>query len=250
MKTIILMLWAALMASALGLVAQEPLGKLEIRCLVGDVYVFTTYQAIGGNPFPSNGLYAVTPEGVLMIDTPWDTTQSQALLDSILVRHGQKVRICVATHFHDDRTGAFAHYAAQGIPTYSSRATWQLCQERGQQQAQHTFSADTAFHLGGLTCETFYPGPGHAPDNIVIWLPGARILYGGCLVKSVQSGTLGNLSDADAAQWPQAIRAVKTRFPHPRWIIPGHQGWQSRKALRHTLKLLKEYDTAKRRKQG
>src|SRR5688572_5108563 len=56
---------------ALGLHSQG----LELHPLTGDVYLYTTYQDYEGNPVPANGLYVVTDAGVLLIDTPWDTTE-------------------------------------------------------------------------------------------------------------------------------------------------------------------------------
>ena len=59
--------------------AQTNNEKLSITHLAGDYYIFTTYKPINGNPFPSNGMYCVTDSGVVLFDTPWDTTQFQTL---------------------------------------------------------------------------------------------------------------------------------------------------------------------------
>jgi metallo-beta-lactamase class B len=220
--------------------AQTPLHKLDITHLEGNFYVFTTYKDLGGNPFPSNGLYCVTAEGVLLLDTPWDSTQFGPLLDSIALRHGKTVRMCISTHSHDDRTAGLEYFREKKIATYSSALTRRLCLENGEKLAESVFLQDTIFRLGGVELQTYYPGPGHAPDNIVVWFPAARILYGGCLVKSKDAKGLGNLADADKAHWPKAIQAVQAKFPKPRWIIPGHGKWSSRASLKHTLYLLKQ----------
>ncbi|MGG2368003.1 hypothetical protein ACE4ZV_27045, partial [Salmonella enterica] len=52
--------------------AQVP---LQIKKVASGIYVFTTYGAYKGEKVPANGLYAVTPKGVILIDCPWDTTQ-------------------------------------------------------------------------------------------------------------------------------------------------------------------------------
>ena len=105
--------------------AQKQTTKnLKITHLTSDYYIFTTYKPINGNPFPSNGMYCVTDNGVIMFDTPWDTTQFQPLLDSIANRHNKKVVVCIATHFHDDRTAGLEYYKSKGIKTYSSKQTF------------------------------------------------------------------------------------------------------------------------------
>lgn len=226
------------------LLAQCLLGsaqKLEIHALTENAFVFTTYKEFAGKPFPSNGLYLVTEEGVLLIDMPWDTTQCLPLLDSIEARHHLPVRWSISTHFHDDRTGAIDILKRQGVKTYSSQQTQALCREKADPIAEFGFSKDTIFQLGEWKIETFYPGAGHAPDNIVIWIPEMRLLYGGCFVKSTDSKGLGYLGDADTKNWARGLKVVKRKFRHPKWIIPGHQAWATTKSLKHTAALLKSY---------
>ncbi|HVK40214.1 MAG TPA: subclass B1 metallo-beta-lactamase [Candidatus Kapabacteria bacterium] len=212
---------------------------LEIRHLGGGFHVYTTYRDVGGSPFPSNSLYVVTKRGVIMIDTPWDTTQTRPLLDSIAARHRQPVVLCVVTHYHDDRTAGLDVLRERGIPTWSTRRTDELAAASGDRRASHVFERDTTFTVGGITLRTYYPGEGHTRDNIVIWFPASRVLYGGCLVKSVESPGLGNLADANVGAWERTITRVIRRYPKPRVVIPGHFGWQSRRALRHTLELVR-----------
>lgn len=211
---------------------------LRITPLTENFFVFTTWQDIDGNPFPANGLYVVTGSGVIMIDTPWDTTQTLPLLDSIRTRHRQPVMLCISTHFHNDRTGGVDQLRRLGIETWSSVYTQQLARQKGMPVPEHTFLQDTLMRVGSVTFRPFYPGPGHTPDNIVVWFPEARVLYGGCFIKSTEAGTLGNLSDADISAWPASLRKVSQAFHKPRFIIPGHQSWQSRSSLKHTLRLL------------
>jgi metallo-beta-lactamase class B len=212
--------------------------KLEISHLTGNFYIYTTYKDFNGAPFPSNSMYVVTNDGVVMIDTPWDSTQFQPLLDSIERRHNKKVVMCIATHFHDDRTAGFDFLKSKGIQTWSSRNTFELCKKENNSQAEFTFANDTTFTVGGLTFNTFYPGEGHTSDNIVVWFPHEKVLYGGCFVKSTEATGLGNIEDANVAEWANSIRRVMKEFPGLAYIIPGHNGWKSNASLKHTLRLL------------
>jgi metallo-beta-lactamase class B len=153
------------------------------------------------------------------------------------------VRWSISTHSHADRTGSINILRRHGVATYASSATKALCIAKGECVPAFTFAQDTTFHLGSLTVEAFYPGPGHTPDNIVVWLAGSRILYGGCFVKSTQARNLGNLADADVDQWPASLASVTKRFPDPAFIVPGHESWHSKKSILHTLKLLRRHST-------
>jgi metallo-beta-lactamase class B len=213
---------------------------LTITHLTGDFYIFTTYKNIDDKPFPSNGMYVVTKDGVIMFDTPWDFTQVIPLVDSIYNRHRKHVVACIATHFHDDRTAGLDIMRRQGAKTYSSTKTLELCKRHNEKQAQYTFLNDTTFTFGQYTFKTFYPGPGHTEDNIVIWCPQEKVLYGGCFVKSTENTSLGYIIDANLPAWKTSVKRTIKKFKHPACVIPGHFGWQSTEALQHTLELVKK----------
>ena len=215
--------------------------RLEISPLVGDLYVFTTYQRFGALLFPSNGLYVVAEEGVVMIDMPWDTTQLQPLLDSIRFRHKKEVLMSVSTHWHEDRTGGVKFFRSKGIRTYSSKKTKELCLENGVTPPEYSFVTDTTFKVGSHTINIFYPGHGHTVDNIVVWLEEEQVLYGGCLVKSYEASNLGYIKEADLESWPEAIRSLQLKYPNARHVIPGHEDWKKNRSLERTLKLLKKH---------
>lgn len=224
---------------AFGQAIQAP---LTISHLTGDFYIYTTYKAFEDATFPANGMYIVEEEGIVMIDGPWDSTQLHPLLDSISRRHEKPIIMCIATHYHDDRTGSFEELSANEIKTYSSKQTQKLCIEKHEPKAQYTFTPDTTFQMRNHPFQVIYAGEGHSPDNIVIWFPKDKILYGGCLVKSTESPNLGNLSDANPISWTNTIKKVQKLCPHPKYIIPGHFAWKSKKSLTHTLHLLKQYN--------
>ncbi len=213
---------------------------LKIVHLTGDYYIYTTYKWLDGKLFPANGMYLLTNSGVVMFDSPWDSSQFQPLLDSIDHKHHMKVVLCIATHFHEDRTGGFDFLKQKEIATYSSKMTYDLCKQKGEKQAAFYFMGDTVFRIGDHVFEIYYPGEGHTKDNIVIWCGDQKILYGGCLVKSTENNSLGNISDASLDLWPISIKNVMGKFPRPAYTIPGHFGWEGKSSLQHTLNLLKQ----------
>jgi metallo-beta-lactamase class B len=149
--------------------AQPANNNLKISPLTGDFYIYTTYNLYKGNPYPANGMYLVTNKGVVIFDSPWDTTQFQPLLDSIKLKHNKNVILCIATHFHEDRTGGLEYYKQQGIKTYTTRKTDELSKTKGMKRSEFLLDKDTVFTIGQYSFQTYFPGEGHAPDNIVIW---------------------------------------------------------------------------------
>jgi metallo-beta-lactamase class B len=187
-------------------------------------------------------MYLVTPQGAVMFDTPWDTTRFQPLLDSIMIRHHKKVIICVATHFHGDRTNGLEYYRKAGVKTYTTKQTDDSSRVRNEKRAEFLIYKDTVFKAGPYSFQTFYAGAGHTADNIVIWFEKEKILYGGCFVKSADADDLGYLGDAKVKEWEPAIRKIQLNCKKPEYIIPGHGPWNSKEALTHTLDLIKSYE--------
>jgi glyoxylase-like metal-dependent hydrolase (beta-lactamase superfamily II) len=213
---------------------------LKISHLTGDFYIFTTYQKYQDTIFPANGMYLVTNDGVVLFDTPWDRTQLEPLIEQIKAKHNKNVVMSFSTHFHEDRTNGIEFLKTKGVKTYTTRQTDALSQKTGKERAKFLLAKDTFFTVGKYRFQTFYPGEGHSPDNIVIWFPKEKILYGGCFIKSVEARDIGNLSDANINEWANSVKRVQANFKNPKFIIPGHDGWQSLDALNHTLKLIEE----------
>jgi metallo-beta-lactamase class B len=222
-----------------GICFSQP--KLEIVRITENIAVYTTYGSFNGESFPSNGLLLNTAEGVVILDSPWDKTQFQPLLDSVKKIYGKPAIACIATHSHEDRTNALDFFRKKGVATYTTAKTDSLSVKKGEMRAEHLFYGDTTFDFGGTKIGAFYPGPGHTPDNIVLWIPSADLLYGGCFIKSTEAPTLGNLADADPAQWKLSLKRTMKRYRHPEYVIPGHEGWESRRSPKHTKKLLKKF---------
>lgn len=218
---------------------QKP--KLEISHLTENFYVFTTYNLYKGNSVSANGMYLVTNSGVVLFDSPWDTTQFQPLLDSIKARHNKTVVICIATHSHKDKTAGLQFLKERGVKTFTTKQTDDISKRKGEKRAAFLMEKDTVFSVGQYKFETYFAGQGHTADNIVVWFDKEKVLYGGCLVKSVEATDLGNVEEANVKAWPATIKNIQAKFKNPKFIIPGHQSWTSRKSLDHTLELIKAY---------
>ena len=221
---------------------QASNSNLKISHLTGDFYVFTTYNLYKGSRIPANGMYLLTNNGVVMFDSPWDTTQFQPLLDSIKTRHNKMLVLCIATHFHDDKTAGLEYYKQQGIKTYTTQQTDELSKTRGKKRAAFLIKNDTVFTVGQYSFQTYYPGAGHTADNIVLWFAKEKILYGGCLIKSAEDDDLGFLGDASVKDYATTIKNVQQKCKKPKFIIIGHGDWTSTKSLKHTLTMAKELE--------
>lgn len=217
---------------------QTVKNELKITAITSDFYVYTTYKMFGTKKQDANGMYVVTPKGVILFDSPWDDYPYQVLLDSIEAKHHEKVMIAVATHSHEDRTSGLDFYKQHGIKTYTTKLTDAISVENERPRAEFLIEKDTIFRIGEYQFETFYGGEGHTKDNIVVWFENQKVLYAGCLVKSMDAKDLEYIGEANLQEWPKTVRKVQAKFKNPKYIITGHHDWKSVQVLKHTLHLL------------
>ncbi|WP_281632161.1 subclass B1 metallo-beta-lactamase [Flavobacterium luteolum] len=237
-----IVLFLAVVSNSFGQSKNSP---LQISHLTGDFYVYKTFHYYNGILISANAMYLVTDKGVVLFDAPWDKTQFQPLLDSIKTKHNIEVVMLFGTHSHEDRAGGFDFYRKKGIKTYSIKLTDDILKEKNEPRAEFIIPNDTVFTVGQYKFEVYYPGKGHAPDNIVAWFAKDKILYGGCFIKSQEAKDLGYLGDADVKEWERSIKKVQSKFKNPKYVIPGHDGGTTNKSINHTLELVKEYNLSK-----
>jgi glyoxylase-like metal-dependent hydrolase (beta-lactamase superfamily II) len=186
------------------------------------VWLHTTTHPVGGFVYPANGLILMRDEEALLIDTGWTPEQARALAGWIAAERKARIRLAVATHFHFDRTGGVDALKALGVRTVAHPLTTALARKNGLQTPEPLAGFERGAHRLDEGCELFYAGAGHSPDNICVFVPEARLLYGGCFLKSATSADLGNLADAVVADWGASVATLTARYAERKIVVPGH----------------------------
>lgn len=191
---------------------------VRVRPLRDGFWLHVTKRADG---IESNGLFAPLPGGgVLLVDTAWDDAQTGTLLDFAARRLGG-VRDAVVTHAHADRTGGVGALRQRGVRPLGLDLTAEKARAEGSPVPDVALRARERVLLDPRGFEVFYPGPGHTLDNVVVAFPAARLLAGGCLVKSAASGE-GYMGEAFPGDWPATLAALRERYSGYSLVVPGH----------------------------
>jgi metallo-beta-lactamase class B VIM len=212
---------------------------LQVTELRRGVWMHTSWNTLSnGTRFPSNGLLVADGEGPLLVDTAWGEPSTRALLAWIEGTLKKPLRRAVITHFHDDRLGGGALLAERGIPFLAHPLTRRLATEKSlplPEALADVAEPGSAVPLGPV--EVFHPGPAHTRDNLMVWVPSARLLFGGCAVRAAAAKDMGNVVDGDVRSWPEAIRRARARYAAA-LVVPGHGEVGGPELLQHTLDLL------------
>ncbi|RYZ40565.1 MAG: subclass B1 metallo-beta-lactamase [Myxococcaceae bacterium] len=209
---------------------------VRIRRIAPGVWMHVTNAGKEWGFTPANGLIVEDGDTSILVDTGWNPRQAEALLTWARGSLHHPVRAALVTHFHIDRTGGIPALQAQHIPVHSREDTARRATAQGNPVPTQRLS--DAQDFGPLS--VFFPGAGHAPDNLIVFHPASGILYGGCFIKDAAAKDLGNLEDADTASWPSSLQRARAHYPDARVIVPGHHALGGLELLDHTEALLRE----------
>lgn len=188
--------------------------------------------------FSSNGMIYIKNGRAIMVDTPMDNDKTSRLTKYLRNPMNVEVTMLIAGHFHDDCTGGLEYIQGEGIESVACQLTVDKCSETGLPVPSTSFKERFSFEFNGVRVECRFFGGGHSFDNITVWFPESRILFGGCLIKPARSGGLGNLSDAVPDEWDETVRKLQAEYPDIRLVVPGHGDYGGAGLLDHTIDLV------------
>lgn len=227
----------------------------------------TVYVVTHNFPWESNSLIINALEKeVVLIDTPYDTAATTLMINWINFNlHPNKIT-AINTGFHVDNLGGNQYLREKGIDIYGSDRTCALIDERGKNTQQQIISwlkpeqenIKTVFEnmifvkpnkifkiedgiilkIGDLTFDVYFPGETHSPDNLVVNIKEANLLFGGCMVKALSYNNLGFTGDANITEWPKSLKIIQEKYKSVKIVIPHHGMWGDMSLVQHTIDLL------------
>lgn len=213
-----------------GLSETGPAEKVRVTEIADRVFAYV--QEPGGWCVSNAGL-VIGPDGAMVIDTAATEKRARRLKETLAKLASVPQRFLVNTHFHGDHTFGncvvsdpdtviVAHELARqemikaglGLMTLWPEVDWG---EVDVLLPQVTFGNRMTLHLDGRLAELVFVGPAHTTTDIVVWLPGERVLFAGDVLMPgctpfVQMGSVQGSLRALAA-----LRALK-----PQVVIGGH----------------------------
>lgn len=235
---------------------------LYVRMVQEGVFIITH-----SFPWPGNSMIVeMENSDLVLVDTPYTPEATAEVLEWVDSQIGEQRITAINTGFHYDNLGGNGYLIEQGIPIYGSQLTVRLLEERGEEMRAmtldwlqapryqryydahevlayvaptHLFELDKGLQLqfGDEIVQVYYPGPSHSPDNVVVYFPSRKILFGTCMIIGWEE--VGNTADADLEIWPESVRDL-ARFDFD-VLVPGHSDRLDPGLLEHTIDLLTSF---------
>ena len=187
---------------------------------------------------PCNGLILRNNNEVVVFDTPTTDSTSAELINFISDSLHCKINAIIPTHFHDDCLGGLKAFHDKQIPSYAYYKTIELAKANHYYIPQHSFSDSLILMAGNQKITARFFGEGHTVDNVVGYMPGTQIMFGGCLIKELNASK-GYLGDANVAEWSNTVERVKKQYPDVKIVIPGHGKYGDKQLLDYTINLFR-----------
>lgn len=215
---------------------------IELIKINENYYVHTSWFDFPGfGRFPSNGLVFVKNGKALLIDTP-NTNEQTLILYNFLQDHlSTTITKIIVGHSHSDCMGGLSVLHEQGVESIACAKTIQICTSRKRPIPQKSFVDSMVLEFEGETVISRYFDAGHTVDNIVVYFPASGILFGGCLIKSLNSKGLGNTKESAIEHWGDTVLNIKKTYSYIKLVIPGHGVFGDRNLLDHTIALIEDY---------
>ncbi len=205
--------------------------------------------------FISNAGFVVTPAGVVVIDALGSPTLAERLMAEIRKVTPRPVTHVIVTHYHADHIYGLQAFKAQGARIiahgaareYMNSETARLRLEVSRVElapwvndetrlveADEWLEGDKTLTIGGVEFQIKIVGPSHTPEDLVVYLPGEKVLFAGDLVFRSRIPYVGK---ADSRHWILALEKLLAFDAGV--IVPGH-GPLSHEA-RKDMQLTRDY---------
>ena len=174
---------------------------------------------------------------MLVIDGQGTPSLAEKVLEKIREKTDKPIKQVVLTHYHAD--SGFGAQAFEGHEIIASDLTRRMMDTRGRDDLQlsidrypdiypaststrsmplptMTIASSMTIDLGNQEVRLMHLGRGHTMGDLVVWVPGAGVIYAGDLVQAKASPYCG---DAHLADWPRALDRIGAFRPTA--LMPG-----------------------------
>ena len=264
----LLILYICLLASSTVLSADEVFrtfhlsGELQVKQIYKDTFLVTHRF-----PWPANSLLVRYPHNhIVWVDTPYTESATELVWNWVKSRNWKENIIEVNTGFHNDNLGGNGFLLKKSVDIYGTNLIVKMLKDQSEKTRSQILkwlkrpkfkkyhdvhstakyyppnkvitikTNESVYLLNGLL-EIYYPGPSHSRDNLIVYFPDKKLLFGGCAVKSVRSKNLGFTGDAVMSEWPKSLNKVLYRYNDSLLVVPGHGEVGGLELIKHTLEL-------------
>ena len=214
--------------------------SLKVKKISEHAFIHTSFlETKDYGKVPCNGMVLISDNEAVVLETPVDDEVSEELIKWIEEEKGAEIKAVIVHHFHIDCLGGLGAFHQRKIPSFATQLTIDMAQRNGYELPLYAMKSGHHTPFGNEKISSHYFGPAHTVDNVVSYFGGEKLLFGGCMIKSLNASK-GNTSDADLIQWPDTVAKIKTSYPELITVVPGHGKEGGSELLDYTIDLFSQ----------
>ena len=209
------------------IVAADP-PKVVLSRLADKIYIAEDYYLA-----KENSVVYIGDSFVTVVGATWTPLTARLLSEEVAKITTKPIKEVIDTNHDLDRVGGNSYFRSIGCQIISTRLTRDLLMKEGKRSVEvaqygsdypniEIVLPDTVyegdFTLQGGSIRGFYLGPSHKQDDIFVYFPNEKVLYGGCVLKE----QLGNTDGADLVEYPRTLQKLKSMKLPIVTVISGH----------------------------
>ena len=215
--------------------------EVTFKLVTEGVYAYV--GETGPRSYDNEGLNATiglidTPAGAVLIDSGATFQSARKIHEAARQVTSRPVRWVINTGGQDHRWLGNGYFIAQGAEVIAHAGAKADMQARGGDHLSALGAAlkeriegtvptlptryvegnDITLELGGMTLALRYRGGGHTPGDMLVWLPGKKVMFSGDIVYVERMLSVIPVSNTKA--WVDAFKVIEDL--QPQHIVPGH----------------------------
>ena len=196
---------------------------ISLQKIAEGVWVHTSnYTVPGRPPIPSNGLIVADGDELIVVDTAWGEKATESLLEKVKTEIGKPVTKLIITHHNLDKLAGVDVMEFAGVEVFTHPLTPIKSVQAGHPVPNTSVAAlkEARSRTKVGSVEIAYPGVAHSEENLVVYIPSQKILYGGYAVKGAEVTSIGNVAEANLKAWSASLNWVKATYPETQIVVP------------------------------
>lgn len=113
------------------------IAQIQYHALSESYYVFTSYKNLRRTDWGINGMYVVTNEGIIIINSPWNSSECESFYQHISKKHQKPITHFISTTHDFEGTNMVAFLSLKAVKTYSTRETDRISKVKGINQTDY-----------------------------------------------------------------------------------------------------------------
>jgi glyoxylase-like metal-dependent hydrolase (beta-lactamase superfamily II) len=189
----------------------------RLQELAAGVYSYEQLATFGEDRVTTNSFFVVTDEGVLVADGQESAVETERLVVHIAEISDQPIRYVVVGSHHQDHVGGNSAFPSSATFLAHPTSIERLRSQPGAPTTIEPVEDERTITMGGREIRVMHLGRAHTGGDLVVYLPGDRIMF---LGEVFMNRVFPSMGESFPSEWIAVLDRAKSMDVAT--FVPGH----------------------------